>query len=375
MIDEDPAYASGSEPAEPVKPRTSYSERPVARARRAKAQELIERLVAEGRVRITDPDDDEVAEWRRVVNYAKRHGLEPAGKRIEKVPYGGSGLELFLAEGPHPNARSQRPKESQGLVPVPVRLGNLHPMVAALKDDGSRLVMPSALRRRSLLLLQGLAAEAVRRGYEVSKARSSFFPREGGVDVAVDGFAYTVTVRQEFTDPERSARLAVELAHGLTGRPGRWRDRKSRTLEEAMGVILGEIEARAVEDARRREDEQQARAEREVRWQAAKEVAKEQAVREQLAQVLRGEAECWQEAAVLSACCTALEGRIGELDGAVDESALDSARRWLDWAKGYARSIDPLSRLPEMPHTREPTPEELKPYLKGWSPFGPERRG
>ncbi|RMB83007.1 hypothetical protein CTZ28_27035 [Streptomyces shenzhenensis] len=336
---------------------------------------MIERLVAEGRVRITDPDDDEVAEWRRVVNYAKRHGLEPAGKRIEKVPYGGSGLELFLAEGPHPNARSQRPKESQGLVPVPVRLGNLHPMVAALKDDGSRLVMPSALRRRSLLLLQGLAAEAVRRGYEVSKARSSFFPREGGVDVAVDGFAYTVTVRQEFTDPERSARLAVELAHGLTGRPGRWRDRKSRTLEEAMGVILGEIEARAVEDARRREDEQQARAEREVRWQAAKEVAKEQAVREQLAQVLRGEAECWQEAAVLSACCTALEGRIGELDGAVDESALDSARRWLDWAKGYARSIDPLSRLPEMPHTREPTPEELKPYLKGWSPFGPERRG
>ncbi|MFF3830954.1 hypothetical protein ACFYXX_09330 [Streptomyces sp. NPDC002458] len=136
--------------------------------------------------------------------------------------------------------------------------------MAALKDDESRLVMPSALRRRSLLLLQGLAAEAVRRGYEVQKARSSFFPREGGVDVAVDGFAYTVTVRQEFpesTDLERSARLVVELAHGLTGRPGRWRDRKSRTLEEALGVILREIEARAVEGARRRQDEQQAASE------------------------------------------------------------------------------------------------------------------
>ncbi|MFF7258222.1 hypothetical protein [Streptomyces microflavus] len=152
--------------------------------------------------------------------------------------------------------------------------------MAALKDDESRLVMPSALRRR-LLLLQGPAAEAVRRGYEVQKARSSLFPREGGVDVAVDGFAYTV--RQEFpesTDLERSARLVVELAHGLTGRPGRWRDRKSRTLEEALGVILREIEARAVEDARRRQDEQQARAERETRWQAVMGVAKEQAVRE-----------------------------------------------------------------------------------------------
>lgn len=76
--------------------------------RRAKAQELVERLLAEGRVRITDPSDDEVAEWRRVVNYAKRHGMEPEGRRIEKVPYGGLGLEFFLAEGgPHPNARSR----------------------------------------------------------------------------------------------------------------------------------------------------------------------------------------------------------------------------------------------------------------------------
>lgn len=107
MIDDNSEVTGASEPAVPASPRTPYSERRVARARRAKAHELIERLVAEGRFRITDPDDDEVAEWRRVVNYAQRHGLEPVGKRIEKVPYGGPGLELFLADGPHPNARSQ----------------------------------------------------------------------------------------------------------------------------------------------------------------------------------------------------------------------------------------------------------------------------
>ncbi|WP_327745304.1 hypothetical protein [Streptomyces europaeiscabiei] len=71
---------------------TPYSERPVARARKAQAQELIERLATEGRVRFADPDDDEVAEWRRVVNYAKRHGLEPPGKRIEKAGFGARGL-------------------------------------------------------------------------------------------------------------------------------------------------------------------------------------------------------------------------------------------------------------------------------------------
>ncbi|MFJ6128975.1 hypothetical protein ACIQKE_28260 [Streptomyces griseoviridis] len=250
--------------------------------------------------------------------------------------------------------------------------------MTALKDDERRLVMPSALRRRSLLLLQGLAAEAVRRGYEVGKAGSSFYPREGGVDVAVDGFAYTVTVRQEFpesTDPERSVRLVVELAHGLTGRPGRWRDRKTRTLEEALGLILGEIEARAVEDARRRQEEQQAHVARGLRWQAAMGVAKEQAVREQLAQALREEAARWQEAVALSAYCNALERRIGELNDVEDESALDPARLWLEWAREYVRSIDPLTPLPGLPHTHEPTREELKPLLRGWSPDGPERLG
>lgn len=84
--------------------------------------------------------------------------------------------------------------------------------------------MPSALRRRSLLLLQGLSAEAVRRGREAWKAHSFFHPPEGGVDIAVDGLPCTVSVRQEFPqslDPDRSSRLVVELAHGLTDRPGR----------------------------------------------------------------------------------------------------------------------------------------------------------
>ncbi|GGT60512.1 hypothetical protein GCM10014713_62470 [Streptomyces purpureus] len=123
-MDDDTALADGREPEVPTTPRTPCGERPVARARRARAQDLIERLLIEGRVRITDPDDDAVAEWRRVVNYAKRHGMEPAGRRIEKVPYGGPGLERHPAEGPQPNARSQRPKAGGGLVPVPGRLAN-----------------------------------------------------------------------------------------------------------------------------------------------------------------------------------------------------------------------------------------------------------
>ncbi|NUL02958.1 hypothetical protein HRW07_06840 [Streptomyces lunaelactis] len=129
-----------------------------------------------------------------------------------------------------------------------------------------------------------------------------------------------------------------------------------------------------LEAVQSREGEERARAEREVRWRAAMEEAKERAVQDQLAEVLREEAERWREAAALGEYCTALERRLGELGGAMDESALDSARRWLQWAYGYARAIDPLTRLPGMPNTREPTPDDLEPHLKGWSPYRPERR-
>ncbi|MFH9426602.1 hypothetical protein [Streptomyces sp. NPDC017529] len=146
-------------------------------------------------------------------------------------------------------------------------------------------------------------------------------------------------------------------------------------LEEALDAVLGEIEARAAQDARRRQEEQRDIVEREVRWRAAVEVAREQAVRERTAQALREEAGRWQVSAALSAYCAALERRIGELHGVVDEPTLSQARRWLEWARAYVRSIDPLRELPKMPDAREPTPEEFKPYLRGWSPDGPERWG
>ncbi|WP_286160333.1 hypothetical protein [Streptomyces yunnanensis] len=145
-----------------------------------------------------DPDEEEVAEWRRAIDYAKRHGLEPQGRRIEKARFGTRGLEMFLAEGSHPNSRSQWPKADASLVSVPTRLSSLHPAVAALRDDVGQLVIPPALRCRSLLLLQALAAEAVRRGHEVRQGRSYYSRREGGVDVVVHDFACTITVRQEF---------------------------------------------------------------------------------------------------------------------------------------------------------------------------------
>lgn len=129
-----------------------------------------------------------------------------------------------------------------------------------------------------------------------------------------------------------------------------------------------------MEEAQRREGEKRAREEREVRWRAAVEEAKEQAVREQFAEVLREEARRWREAVVIGEYCDALEHRLAELDGDLGEQTLQSSRLWLEWARSYARGTDPLLNPPGMPTPRDPEPDELQRYLKGWSPHRPERQ-
>ncbi len=188
------------------------------------------------------------------------------------------------------------------------------------------------------------------------------------------GFTCTVTIQQESpqsTAPERSKSLVIELGYSRSSRQSRWADRKRWVLEDILGAVLREIETRAVEDAQRKADEERAKAEREVRWRAAMEKAKQLAAQEQHAEVLRAQARQWQGAADLSAYCDALERRLRETAGE-DEAAVTSARGWLAWARRYVQSLDPLTRLPAMPTTRDPKPEELAPYLNGWSPHGPE---
>lgn len=95
------------------------------------------------------------------------------------------------------------------------------------------------------------------------------------------------------------------------------------------------------------------------------EKAKQQAVQEQLAETLCEEARRRREAAALSEYCDALERRLDELGGALDEADPAAPRRWLEWARGYAQAIDPLNQPRRMPTPRDPTPEEVRPHLRG----------
>ncbi|SEL58870.1 hypothetical protein SAMN05414137_11099 [Streptacidiphilus jiangxiensis] len=242
-------------------------------------------------------------------------------------------------------------------------------------------------------MFQALAAEAVRRGHRVierpvsdyHRSRpyyyngrhhpSSYSRREGEIDIVIDSFGYTVTIQQESpqsSDPTKAARLVIEVPRYRATRQCAWRDRQRWTVEELLPVVLAELELRAVEDQQRAIDEERAKAERQVRWEAAMTAANEQAIHEQYAERLREQAQQWRQAEGLRAYCSALEARLSQPQAGDDASAMESARQWLAWARAHVLALDPLQGLPTMPEARKVKPEDLKPFLGEWSPHGPE---
>jgi len=72
----------------------------------------------------------------------------------------------------------------------------------------------------------------------------------------------------------------------------------------------------------------------------------------------------WQEARVFRSYLAALE----------EQRADDpDASEWMAWIREYIDRIDPLQSALAMPESPEPSPEDLKPFLGGLSPYGPRQ--
>ncbi|WP_335992220.1 hypothetical protein [Glycomyces sp. MUSA5-2] len=365
-------------------PRPSASTRPAAPgARRQAALSLVERLVRERRIVVPSPSESERGHWRKTIHYAKRYGLEPDGEFIECTGSGRGDLTIALVAGVHPNAARKR-AAALTPVPVPQRLDRLHPVVAQLRDDAGKLVMPKALRRRSLLLLQALAAAAEERGWQVrdrpaepelhySGHRQESEHREGWIWVVIDGYSYTVTIDQEFPqtlDPVKSQTLKIELPHAKSGSRSRWADRKTGTLEDRLPEILEGLAARAAEDRERAAVEAQEAAERQRAREKAETDARSRALSQFNAETLYRQVAAFERARAISAYCDVLEQRIEATDA--PESDRERAMAWLAWARAHAAEIDPFRVLPTMPEAPEFTAEQLAPYLNDAESSAPQ---
>jgi hypothetical protein len=134
--------------------------------------------------------------------------------------------------------------------------------------------------------------------------------------------------------------------------------------------VLRELEIRALEDGWRRQEEQRKAEDKRRRWEQAMERARHDFRQAALAAELTRQLERRRLAAEIDQY---LAGLRTVLQGGGEQQPA-GAPEWTEWIASYRQEIDPFRHPPVMPTVCDPSPEDLRPFLNGWSPYGPDTR-
>ena len=362
-------------------------------------QQLVDYIVAAGgflRLPQKGYMEREGVDYQLRAQLAERYGRVPIGKRLITEMISGNEIELRLVDAPKGTSIET------DAVPVPAKVARYHPVVRRFRDGSDRHEISRATMGRALRILQGLVTEAERRGHRVEPVPPSkrtrygnaewTGPRNGHIVITADDHPSALRFSEEglpsrvhwekqnqtydtwghlggkwklppLTEYEAGAtgRLQLDIpGYGGGGRPSKWADRKSWSLEEKLPEVLREIEVRAAEAKAREKEAEQREIERARKWETAKALAVERWAENRRGEVLRADVARWREAKTIRDYC----------DAASATYRGDSATEWIDWARGYADNLDPLSSPPQMPEMPETVSlEDLRPYLDGWDPY------
>lgn len=377
----------------PTPPPRAKPQRPVTGLR--PTEQLVADVVAAGgRLELADIDP---SYYDNLVRSANRHGKVPAGQRLE-FSGGWRKAAVTLTGEPIPAAEEAH-EAAKPIIEVPVaeQLRRLHPAVASARQDKTRLAFKGPVRNRALRVLDALAKEAVRRGYEVSRAevnprgyRGSSRDSDLVITIGEHDHALSVVEDTDRTPHEPTAReleeaakpfgrripkydhtpsgrLTVHINGGLGVRQSHFGDTKTYNLENRLGEILQEIEGRAAaSEARRLERIAQAEAEKRA-WEEVRDQAILDATEAYYAKVLAKQAERWERANELARYLDAMAARIESLD----PEPRAAGEAWLAWSRTYVASLSPLAKKLRMPEAPKLTTEDIKPFMRGLSPYGP----
>jgi hypothetical protein len=365
----------------PMRTAPQWTQR-IASQRRGEAEVLVAALANANVIDMSVPDAADLARWRKIVDFAKRHGLVPVGHRLEKQMVGDKLLRIKLVGGVHANTKVAGDSPP---VPTPRDLRGAHPAIVVIRDADDQLQIPARMRGRALRVLQATATELERRGSVVTAASqgssrqysNNYYGRiaarrVGRIEAVVAGITCSVSVSQHSplsTDTQRADRMALEIWPWPMHGQHRWVDGFRRRVEDRIGEVLAGMEIAAAELVSRRRAEERDQLRRQAEWEAAIARAKLLAVEERHLRVLRQNVEAWKFAEDLRLYVGAIRARLTQLSVGDDPT---KATAWLDWASDFLERYDPVRLFPMLPDPHgEPTIKELEVHLGGRSPYGP----
>ena len=362
-------------------------------------QQLVDDVMAAGgslRVPRRGYYDREGVDYERRAELAQAHGKVPPGMALNVAAVSATELQIDLVDAFGGLAREL------AAVPVPAKVSRYHPVVRRLRESTDRHEVSRAAMPRALRLLQTLVEEAERRGYKVASVDTEIKragqggwsgSKDGHLSIGIGEDWEAVRVHEEglpsrsgwegkhskwsgsrliappFSEYEADAtgRLSFSIVSGWDrrGRSASWADRQTWTLDEKLPELLREVEARAGEAEERRQEAARRQEERHRQWEAAMDRAKGRFVEHLRAEALTAQVKRWQTVGEIRAFCNAAEQRFP--DGESGD--------WLAWARAYADQQDPLREPPAAPAIPEEIrPDDLRPFLSDWSPYGPDRK-
>jgi hypothetical protein len=335
-------------------------------------------------------------DWEQRVRLAQQHRKVPRGKRLTARRVDGE-LEIRLEEA---LAGTDVP-----LLPiaVPQRVTRLHPVAQRFRDDTAKHLVSRAQLPRCVRILHALATEAERRGFTVANVLGSsgrhrddrWRTDDGHLIFTIREHSYRLKVSEEGVgnrgafdaeteyrrsvnypqylkprtrikyDADATGRLQINYdGYSREGRPVSWADRRSWTLEEKLPELMQELEIRAAEDDHAAIERQRQADERQRQWELAMDRARHRFLEHHRSQVLQQQLAAWNEARKIREYLSLLE----ECHGTNPDSA-----DWIAWIRRYVdERLDPLASPPGMPAEPEVSATDLKPFLGGISPYGPQ---
>ncbi|WP_104088728.1 MULTISPECIES: hypothetical protein [unclassified Cryobacterium] len=355
-------------------------------------------LAAGGSMRVDKSAD--ALDYDRLLRLSMNSSVRPFAQKLESKlvgHYGSMNLDIYSTE--HlPDRVLPRP------VPVPNKVGKYHPLVQNyLKDREWQYVSKDHLVRAAHLL-QAITAEAELRGlvvFDPEAGAAALLPYErrkvGRIPFAVKAAAAVYTIRVREIPGKGASRIAPDYWNHANRLPtwqrkrgfefiptgnlelvvdGRrtayqgdiYRDSKSSRLEELLPEIFRCFEIYSLAAERDKAKGEREAATKKLRWESAMAQARADYREHHRRTVLGAQFEAWQNV-------NAMEQFIDEMSATVaamgDNESRSGAAEWLGWARGHLGQLDPLRGPLSMPEEKEPAPDELRPFLNGWNPHGP----
>jgi len=382
----------GHHPRRPDRPsRRERNKNPAKQAGVAPADLLGMVQTAGGSLTIPDPAPAVRAAWRRAV-YAARRSEAPEAAMLMYTGRDNGDLRIWLPS--HARSGTTQAEASPSVLPavqVPkspaVKVAehlpaSPHPVVVLVRDSPNLIQVTSGLLPRVLVILQAIADETGRRGYDLIVDST-----RGHHGLAVDAGGLRCELRIKETNeyrtdqhppargnlhrrPDRVPSGRLQLSLGTHGRT--WADGKRSQLEDRLGEIFAELDTKVAAYRARRARQQREQTERRARWEKAMSAARHSFTYAYRRDYILAQHNAWRLADSLRQFCAVIDPAFTAPD---PESWQRAGKTWTAWLTRYADSIDP-ARMPEafasFAFDPQPAPDDLEPYLDGWNPHGPE---